>query len=43
LSPSAIEVLIHPESLVHALVGFRDGALMAHLGAPTCATPSASR
>jgi 1-deoxy-D-xylulose-5-phosphate reductoisomerase len=34
LPPSAIEVLIHPESLVHALVGFRDGALMAHLGSP---------
>ena len=34
LPPSAIEVLVHPESLVHALVGFRDGALMAHLGAP---------
>ncbi|WP_037279478.1 1-deoxy-D-xylulose-5-phosphate reductoisomerase [Rubellimicrobium mesophilum] len=34
LPASAIEVLIHPESLVHALVGFRDGALMAHLGAP---------
>jgi 1-deoxy-D-xylulose-5-phosphate reductoisomerase len=34
LPPQAIEVLVHPESLVHALVGFRDGALMAHLGAP---------
>lgn len=34
LAPSAIEVLVHPESIVHALVGFRDGALMAHLGAP---------
>lgn len=33
-SPDQIEVLVHPESLVHALVGFRDGALMAHLGAP---------
>jgi 1-deoxy-D-xylulose-5-phosphate reductoisomerase len=32
--PDQVEVLIHPESLVHALVGFRDGALMAHLGAP---------
>ena len=31
---SKIEVLVHPESLVHALVGFADGALMAHLGAP---------
>jgi len=29
-----IEVLIHPESLVHALVGFADGALMAHIGPP---------
>lgn len=29
-----IEVLVHPESLVHALVGFNDGALMAHVGPP---------
>ncbi len=34
LSPSQVEVLIHPESLVHALVGYADGALMAHMGAP---------
>ena len=34
ISPDRIEVIIHPESLIHALVGFRDGALMAHLGAP---------
>ncbi|MBC57723.1 MAG: 1-deoxy-D-xylulose-5-phosphate reductoisomerase [Confluentimicrobium sp.] len=33
IAPDKIEVLVHPESLVHALVGFRDGALMAHLGA----------
>ncbi len=33
LPPERIEVLIHPESLVHALVGHADGALMAHLGA----------
>lgn len=32
IAPEMIEVLVHPESLVHALVGFRDGALMAHLG-----------
>ena len=32
IDPDLIEVLVHPESLVHALVGFRDGALMAHLG-----------
>ncbi|MBL4626472.1 MAG: 1-deoxy-D-xylulose-5-phosphate reductoisomerase [Roseicyclus sp.] len=32
--PSKIEAVIHPQSIVHALVGFNDGALMAHLGAP---------
>lgn len=32
VDPAQIEVVIHPESLVHALVGFRDGALMAHVG-----------
>jgi 1-deoxy-D-xylulose-5-phosphate reductoisomerase len=34
LAPDQIEVLVHPQSLVHALVAFRDGAVMAHLGAP---------
>ncbi|WP_135502029.1 1-deoxy-D-xylulose-5-phosphate reductoisomerase [Roseovarius aestuariivivens] len=34
VSPEQIEVVIHPESLIHALVGFRDGALMAHVGPP---------
>ncbi|MCY4287811.1 MAG: 1-deoxy-D-xylulose-5-phosphate reductoisomerase [Aestuariivita sp.] len=29
-----IEVIIHPESIIHALVGFVDGALMAHVGPP---------
>ncbi len=33
-SQEQIEVLIHPESLVHSLVGFCDGALMAHVGPP---------
>lgn len=32
--PDQIEVLVHPESLIHAMVGFRDGALMAHVGPP---------
>ncbi|WP_108858670.1 1-deoxy-D-xylulose-5-phosphate reductoisomerase [Ruegeria sp. Alg231-54] len=34
VSPDQIEVLVHPESIVHALVGFQDGAVMAHMGAP---------
>jgi 1-deoxy-D-xylulose-5-phosphate reductoisomerase len=29
-----IEVIIHPESLIHSMVGFHDGAIMAHMGAP---------
>ncbi len=34
VDPDQVQVLIHPESLVHALVGFRDGAVIAHLGMP---------
>lgn len=30
--PEMIEVLVHPQSIVHALVGFRDGGVMAHMG-----------
>lgn len=32
--PEKIEVIVHPESLIHAMVGFADGALMAHVGPP---------
>ena len=32
VAPEKIEVLIHPQSMIHALVGFNDGALMAHIG-----------
>ena len=34
VDPDRIEVVIHPESLIHALVGFNDGAMIAHVGAP---------
>ncbi|KNG93015.1 1-deoxy-D-xylulose-5-phosphate reductoisomerase [Pseudaestuariivita atlantica] len=34
IAPDRIETVIHPESMIHALVGFSDGALMAHLGPP---------
>jgi len=33
VNPDQIEVIIHPESLIHSMVGFRDGGMMAHLGA----------
>jgi 1-deoxy-D-xylulose-5-phosphate reductoisomerase len=29
-----VEVILHPQSLVHSLVEFADGSLMAHLGTP---------
>src|SRR5438874_1350996 len=34
-----IEVVIHPTSTVHALVRFRDGAALAHLGHPDMRVP----
>jgi 1-deoxy-D-xylulose-5-phosphate reductoisomerase len=34
-----IEVVVHPTSIVHALVRFRDGAALAHLGLPDMTVP----
>lgn len=34
LRPDQIRVLVHPESIIHALVGHVDGGTIAHLGAP---------
>lgn len=34
IDPDRIAVLVHPESVVHALVQFRDGGMIGHLGAP---------
>jgi 1-deoxy-D-xylulose-5-phosphate reductoisomerase len=36
---SRIQFVIHPQSLVHSLVEFHDGALLAQLGTPTMHTP----
>lgn len=32
VAPEVIEVVVHPQSIVHSMVGFRDGSIMAHLG-----------
>jgi len=37
----AIEVVIHPESVVHSLVEYVDGSVIAQLGAPDMRTPIA--
>jgi 1-deoxy-D-xylulose-5-phosphate reductoisomerase len=39
LAYDRIEVVVHPTSVVHALVRFRDGASLAHLGYPDMRVP----
>jgi len=39
LSPDRIEVVIHPESIIHSMVQFHDGSIVAQLGAPDMRTP----
>ena len=39
LAYEQIDVIVHPTSIVHALVRFRDGALLAHLGVPDMRVP----
>ncbi len=34
-----IEVVVHPQSIVHGMVRFRDGALLAHVGYPDMRVP----
>jgi 1-deoxy-D-xylulose-5-phosphate reductoisomerase len=34
-----VEVVVHPASLVHSLVRFRDGAMLAHVGHPDMTVP----
>lgn len=34
-----IEVVVHPQSVVHSMVQFRDGSIKAQLGVPTMETP----
>ncbi len=38
---SRIEVLVHPQSVVHSLVAYRDGSVLAQLGPPDMRTPIA--
>jgi 1-deoxy-D-xylulose-5-phosphate reductoisomerase len=41
VSPGQVEVLIHRESIVHSLVEYVDGSMLAQLGAPDMRTPIA--
>ncbi len=39
LPPGKIDVLIHPESIIHSMVEFRDGGVLAQLGTPDMRLP----
>lgn len=39
VAPEQIEILVHRESVVHSMVEYRDGAVMAQLGVPDMAIP----
>lgn len=41
MSPRDIDVLIHPESIVHSMVEYDDGSVLAQLGNPDMRTPIA--
>ncbi len=41
LAPNQIDVLVHPQSIVHSLVEFCDGSLIAQLGSPDMRIPIA--
>jgi len=41
LPEDKIDVLIHPQSIIHGMVSYRDGSVMAQLGAPDMQTPIA--
>ena len=30
--PDQIEVVVHPQSIIHSMIGYRDGSILAHLG-----------
>jgi len=40
-APGQLEVLIHPQSIVHSMVAYRDGSVLAQLGTPDMRTPIA--
>lgn len=39
--PEQIEVVVHPQSIIHSMVQYRDGSLLAQMGNPDMRTPIA--
>ncbi|NML75857.1 1-deoxy-D-xylulose-5-phosphate reductoisomerase [Rhizobium sp. S-51] len=38
VAPEQIEVVVHPQSIIHSMVGYSDGSVIAQLGAPDMRT-----
>jgi 1-deoxy-D-xylulose-5-phosphate reductoisomerase len=38
LKPEQVEVIVHPQSIIHSMVGYTDGSVLAQLGAPDMRT-----
>jgi len=41
VSPGQIEIVVHPQSVIHSLVSYIDGSVLAQLGCPDMRTPIA--
>lgn len=41
LPESQIDILVHPQSIIHSMVAYRDGSVLAQLGSPDMRTPIA--
>lgn len=39
--PGQLEVVVHPQSIIHSMVAYRDGSVLAQLGTPDMRTPIA--
>lgn len=42
LSANQVDVVVHPQSIVHGMVHYRDGSVLAQLGVPDMRTPIAA-
>ncbi len=42
ISPALVEVHVHPESIIHSMVEYADGSVLAQLGSPDMRTPIAN-
>jgi 1-deoxy-D-xylulose-5-phosphate reductoisomerase len=41
IEPSRLQVLVHPQSIIHSLVSYSDGSVLAHMGSPDMRVPIA--